>query len=266
MQNRYVGDVADFAKHGLLRFLSGKTSTDELPRLRLGLVWYLHHDQRHGPDSKKLNYDGKHTGYLVRTPDDDREEYRECDSALWETLRDLVLRDARCVHCAEESGVLPQDTEYFTAQLQYTPRTPLPTKRVLREHWFQAALAATAESKLVCVDPDNGIAPDEKMYRKDGPKFTYMSDLRAFWERDQSLVAYHHIGRNGGTAKEQIKKLTSWLKSELAGSDPIPLLFRRGSARVFLVLAHPGHEKAITERVGSLIAGPWGRHFERVRI
>ena len=51
MQNRYVGDVADFAKHGLLRFLSGATDTERPePKLRLGLVWYLYHDERHGPD------------------------------------------------------------------------------------------------------------------------------------------------------------------------------------------------------------------------
>ena len=40
MQNPYVGDVADFGKHGLLRFLSGMT--DEAgpePKLKLGLVY-----------------------------------------------------------------------------------------------------------------------------------------------------------------------------------------------------------------------------------
>ena len=35
MQNKYVGDVADFGKRGLLRFLSGMTSEGDLARLRL---------------------------------------------------------------------------------------------------------------------------------------------------------------------------------------------------------------------------------------
>ena len=30
------------------------------------------------------------------------------------------------------------------------------------------------------MDPDNGIADAKEMYRKNGPKFTYLSDLREF--------------------------------------------------------------------------------------
>ena len=38
MQNRYVGDVADFGKYGLLRFLSGHTAQDELDPLPLARI------------------------------------------------------------------------------------------------------------------------------------------------------------------------------------------------------------------------------------
>ena len=48
MQNRYVGDVCDFGKLGLLRFLSGCTDSSPEPRLRLGLIWYLCPDEAHG--------------------------------------------------------------------------------------------------------------------------------------------------------------------------------------------------------------------------
>ena len=61
MQNRYVGDVADFGKHGLLRFLSGMTD-EEKPnqKLRLGLVWYMYHDEKHPPTSQvKISRDGE---------------------------------------------------------------------------------------------------------------------------------------------------------------------------------------------------------------
>ena len=92
MQNRYVGDVGDFAKHGLLRFLSGMTSNDEESQLWLGLIWYMHHDERHGVNKKKISGDGDHIEYITRTLDDDRSEYRDCDPVLWEKLRDLVFR------------------------------------------------------------------------------------------------------------------------------------------------------------------------------
>ena len=54
MQNRYVGDVADFGKHGLLRFPSRMTDPDEGKQLRVALLWYMHHDEGH-------NLHGSHT-------------------------------------------------------------------------------------------------------------------------------------------------------------------------------------------------------------
>ena len=263
MQNRYVGDVADFAKYGLLRFLSN----DDHDRLRLGLVWYLHHDQRHGADAKKLNYDGKYTSYLVRTPDDDRREFRDCDSDLWDKLRDLILRDARCVHCVEEAGILPEDTAFYDAQLHYVPggssKAVRAAKITMREYWFHGALRVTEGAGLVCVDPDNGIASDEKMHLKDGPKHVYLPDLKAFWERGQSLVIYHHLERRED-APAQAETASNLLKSGLAEAEPIPLLWHRGSARIFFVVPRPDHERLIKERVNGLLKSPWGKHFECV--
>ncbi len=43
MQNRYVGDVGDFGKYGLLRYLVGvRSSTSVADSLRLRVIWYLH--------------------------------------------------------------------------------------------------------------------------------------------------------------------------------------------------------------------------------
>lgn len=51
MQNRYTGDIGDFAKYGLLRALGEGN--------KLGIVWYLYPDESH-------NEDGKHTAYLTK--------------------------------------------------------------------------------------------------------------------------------------------------------------------------------------------------------
>ena len=58
MQDRYSGDVGDFLKLGLLRWLTA--ADDEHPGLSLGMLWYLTADESH-------NDDGKHTGYLDPT-------------------------------------------------------------------------------------------------------------------------------------------------------------------------------------------------------
>ena len=40
MQDRFVGDIGDFGKYGLLRTLAGIEPKAE-PGYRLGVVWYL---------------------------------------------------------------------------------------------------------------------------------------------------------------------------------------------------------------------------------
>ena len=62
MQNRYVGDVGDFGKFGMLRCM-------ENSGLSIGVNWYLVEDENH-------NNDGKHIGYVK----DDK--YRGCDDEL----------------------------------------------------------------------------------------------------------------------------------------------------------------------------------------
>ena len=44
MQDRYVGDVGDFVKYGLLRAIRGTK--------RLGVAWYLHPDAGPAGDGK----------------------------------------------------------------------------------------------------------------------------------------------------------------------------------------------------------------------
>ena len=111
MQSKYVGDVADFGKYGLLRKLT--TSPSGKPDLNLGVVWCLYHDP------KEHTNDGKHTTYLKRTAKDDKAGYRDCDPLLWEKLRDLVFRDARCVHCVQDAGIFPANTGYHDALLHF---------------------------------------------------------------------------------------------------------------------------------------------------
>ena len=267
MQNRYVGDVADFGKHGLLRFLSGMTD-EEGPdcRLRLGLVWYMHHDEMHGADKKKVNNDGRFINYLKPDDGHDRENYRVCDDGLWLTLHQMVVHEeARCVHCVQKRDILPDTTLYFDAMLHYPAYMPKPSRERMRELWLASALQATNDAQLVCVDPDNGIGDPTQMYLKNGPKFTYMSDLKEFWDRRKSLVVYHHLGRTKGGAGIEIPEAAAKIMGCL-GVEPIPLRFRKGTSRVFFVVPHPDHHELIKARVDRFMAGPWGKHKHFTRV
>ena len=256
MQNRYIGDVGDFGKYGLLRFLSGMTD-DKDARLRMGLVWYLHPNEGHGAD-------GKFVSFLMPTEKDDKSDYRNCDCELWGKLRDMVLRNARCVYCAQGAGILPDDTAFYDAPLHFPPQMPKPTRQEIRKFWLSGALQKTDGADMVYLDPDNGIADAKKMYLKDGPKFTYTDDIRRFWERGQSLVIYHHLG-HGTKAIDQIQNVATSIRDTL-GVVPIPLRFHRGTARVFFVIPAPCHGGVIESRVERFLGGEWGTrgHFSRV--
>ena len=264
MQNRYVGDVADFGKHGLLRFLSGMTdpTVPKLP-LRLGLVWYMFPDERHGADRKKINGDGGHIGYLEQT-EGNSGRFGLCDPPLWEKLRNLVCEGRRCVHCAQGAGILPNDTLFYDAMLHYVPGLSGDTKGVIRDRWLKGALTATRDAKVVMVDPDNGITTNnDKMYLKNGPKHVYMDDLRAIWDRKQSLVVYHHLPMDK-LANDAIREKADLLRSEL-GQEPIALRYHRGSARVFYVIPQPDDNgDLIRARVGRFLDTCWKAHFTQI--
>ena len=81
MQNRYVGDIGDYLKLGILRALS--------PGYRIGLAWWLYPDESH-------NRDGRHIGYLHR-PD----QWRHYDPELFDVLAQIVSTDQRDIRALE---------------------------------------------------------------------------------------------------------------------------------------------------------------------
>ena len=71
MQDRYVGDIGDFGKYGLLRAISGMHDPVRNQHLQLGIAWYLFPDESHTAD-------GKFTGYL-EDEGDNHKKFRACD-------------------------------------------------------------------------------------------------------------------------------------------------------------------------------------------
>ena len=91
MQNRYVGDVGDFAKYALLRRLAG-TSCDE--PIRIGIIWCRHPDENH-------NSDGRHVSYLQGP------EFAKLDTELITALRKIVKSRRRSISAVVEAAILP---------------------------------------------------------------------------------------------------------------------------------------------------------------
>ena len=256
MQNRYIGDVGDFGKLGLLRWLTGETSGDDLERLTAGIIWYMFHDERHDGNPSKISYAGKHVSYLDVTRDNVA-RFGRCDPELWAKLGQLVAQDRRCVHCLQVVEPLPGGSPYYSAELNYVPRLRADIKGQVREHWLREANRAMRTADIVCLDPDNGVAPEEKMFTPLGPKFAYLTDMQMIWRNQKSLVVYQSIDREGpGLA--QMEEACCMLREGLDGSEPIPMWFRRGTARVFYVIPRDQDRHTIRARCESMLESAWG--------
>jgi hypothetical protein len=176
MQNRYVGDIGDYLKLGILRALS--------PGYRLGVAWWLYPDETH-------NRDGRHISYLQR-----RDRWRRFDPQLFDTLAAIVASNRRYVSALEAAGLLPG--ALFASE-------PVPTEqstsrcRQARREWFAKAKDQLADADLVFADPDNGLEPDRFTYcsAKAGKSVTF-SELLELVRPGRCLIVYHHHTRRTG--------------------------------------------------------------------
>ena len=181
MQNKYTGDIGDFAKYGLLRALSkGK---------RLGIAWYLYPDEKH-------NKDGRHVEYLEK-PD----VWRSLDRDVFEVLGRIVDEDKRCiarrsVAVVEASGLLPE-AKFANERLDTDiPPSAWARRKEWRFGWFERVRKTLSGCQIVFADPDNGLCLDEK----------YSPSRRTDWKSlplgealklsaDCPAILYHHNTR-----------------------------------------------------------------------
>ena len=243
MQDRYAGDIGDFAKYGLLRALSRKD--EHGPALSLGVLWYR------VTREKKRNNDGGIVGYLTR-PD---ERLRRCDEDLFESLRGLVRAGRRSVAEVQRLRILPAGTEFYECAV--------PAALNERHAWLEAGLQRVEGTDVVFADPDNGLRlPHPGAARS--PKHAYYDELKRCWERGQTLVIYQHATRHKGGFNKLIAARREELREHFGSTtEPIVLRWRRRQARAYFILAAPNHARRIQARCDDLLASAWGQRQPR---
>lgn len=165
MQDRYAGNVGDFGKYGLLRWLCRPDA--HRPAFRLGVLWYRFEDATPG--------DGRDVSYLE--PPRAR-EFRSCDPDLFRQMRSII-RSGRSIAAVEASGALPPGTAFFGDKLTFERNEPRTSRALRRREWLEAGLRAVAHADLVFADPDNGLEiPSVDRLRPRGRKYVYYDDLR----------------------------------------------------------------------------------------
>jgi hypothetical protein len=252
MQNRYVADLGDFGKYGILRALCNGDKN-----ISLGVVWYLFPDENNG------NNDGKHKTYLANVQPticrNNCQCYRNCDPQLYDLLKE-ILQD-RTVQNAKLIEVLGANTKFYEKILSYE-EVPVNERIDLRSKWLDGALERTKKCNLVFFDPDNGLqVPSVEIQHRKAPKYAYYDEIKAFFTRRQSLIIYHHLNRNR-THQAEIENRTKEIQEYLnPGYGVFALRYRRGTGRAYFVVpASKEHAKIFQKQARAMVDGIWGTH------
>jgi hypothetical protein len=176
MQNKYVGDIGDYLKFGILRALS--------PGHRLGVAWWLFPNEMH-------NRDGWRVGYLKKP-----EQWRHFDPDLFDALDQIVTAGQRDVRAVQAADILPGAV--FAGDL-IVSNGPIARRRQARHEWFIDTKQQLVAADIVFVDPDNGLAPDSFSYGSPkAGKSVLLDELHRLATPERCLIVYHHQSRRKG--------------------------------------------------------------------
>ncbi len=188
MQHKYVGDVGDFGKFQLFRFLFNHHASP-LYGKSLAQLWFMHEGLG------ERNNDGRHTDYFERMSGTD--EYLES------SLMDLLMRNRREVEELERLKLLP-NAKFFYDEV--------PRAFEDRRQWFDRALWFAHKSDVVAVAPDNGMAlrclrseerfemlhTDTHYTQKVYPqKYIFADEIGRLYSLPSTeiVIVYQHLGR-----------------------------------------------------------------------
>lgn len=247
MRNRFVGDIGDFGKYGLLRYLSGLRGGPG-PVLRLGIVWYL------TPDDKDKN----------------RERLRACDPDLYDALKRIVDNPARNVKSIRESDIFlkhsPCRTIFYEEPLKLDDSCSRQARIERRTQWLKGALAATSGCDIVFLDPDNGMQPAKAdPYARTGAKWALFSEVDQFIKAGKSVVVYQHAKRDEKVDEQRDGRLAELREHVDRGQYAFGLVYHRGNCRMFLVIPNEKHADLLRCRAERFTAGLWGEHFDPLK-
>ena len=238
MQDRYVGDIGDFGKLGMLRAIS-ETG------LSIGVNWYLTPDETH-------NGDGRIVGYLKN------EDYRACDETLWLALGRIVDSGQRKVSLLENSDIL--QAVYYSKVLDFSLKTKS-ERADIRKDWHIAALECLSGCDVVFVDPDNGLMVPSAEKTVKSNKYVMLRELEDYYNRGASVIYYQHKARRPDSFYvEQHEKLLQ----KFVGASGMGLKFLTTSLRYYFFILQPKHMDIITERVGDMLKTSWRAHFKMI--
>jgi hypothetical protein len=261
VQDRYIGDVGQFLKAGLLRWLVSPSPYGH--GYRLGVIWF----QEPGGLQR---IDGDHLAYLHSTQDAD-EALRSLDPDLYDRLRLMAAQSGRPVSVRETYGALPTDTVRFDRPLEFDDksRDDPAARLVARQRWFHEAMVAVSPCSLVFLDADDDLAYDDAMQSSPTPseaagEHVSLSEIGKLIDRGQSVVM--HQLTDASIALAELANGHLRAIHDALGVEPLAMA-RESNGRVRLITIIPsrGHQPDLHARVGALQLSRWGDEFRVYR-
>lgn len=238
MKNQYIGDIGDYGKYGLLRFLSSKG-------IRIGINWYL-------TDNDESN-DGGITDY---TKDEQEAIY---DSCVFAKLKAIVAkgRNNKRIADIENSAIIPNSV-FFNETLNTSDTPDRKKRQVIRDAWHKRAMETLLSgTELIFADPDNGtLNIKRKPTINNGEKYATVCELADFYNSGKDVVYYCHKARRSETKWQ--KKMTE-LKLVLPDVKIIVLTFHRGTQRSYIFEIHPEHYDKYNKLIADFLKTDWGK-------
>ena len=237
MKNQYVGDIGDYGKYSLLRYLA-------LRRIRIGVNWYLTNDDG--------SSDGGLTKYL------ERDVEKGFDPTVYEELKGIVdtYGSAKTVLMIQKAGLIP-NAHFFAEELSTDKMSP-PERIRKRDHWFNGSIMALSDTDLIFADPDNGITFTKKAGRKGCEKYILPNEIAKYYYCSETdVVFYCHKGRR---SEDEWKQTIARVREHACDARLFVLTYHRGTQRSYIFVTHPEHADRYGTMLSEFISStPWGK-------
>ncbi len=227
MKNQYFGDINDYKKYSLIRYLSN------FGQIKTAICWILTRDDDRS-DGNRINY--------LRQP----EKWRNFDTSLYQYLQDnVLLRKIRDVKILETSDILTNCSFYSEI---------VDDNIELREIYFNRCLEFAKHSNLIFFDPDNGLEVKSVPFgKKNSSKYLYWREVTASFKAGHSILIYQHFPRMN--RESYINNLVLQFK---AITEAKRIFYYKTRHVVFFLLAQPKHESLFIESNANIL-NIWGK-------
>ena len=250
MQDRWVAEVGDFGKLGLLRRICGCDGRFDGGR-SLAVLWYRTADETaETPAARPAWLDAP-------------ESFRPCDPLLFDILDEIVASGLREVHSIEIAELLG-DVAFHSDLWSFDGMSSQQIRDVERRRLFLGALKVVGERRVVYADADDGLMPDGVVPNaSDATRWIGWDEMVALAALRRTLVVGRPAEDDVPIQRQVVRGAVELIERLRLDVRPIPMIFQGEATRVYFVVPAPDDVDAIQERCVSLVDAddPWSRHF-----